>query len=184
MQNALSVITHMLNGRWLLGSSWHWCFINKIWKIDDMVLQMEVVLPNGDIIETSPASKHAAGPDLNQIFIGSEGTLGVMTKAQMRIYDQPESRQFRGFLFHNMNDAFKAGKELLQKFKPSVMRLYDEAETATLIKKIVGVEKPGAFINVAVEGVKEIADLEMKILLETFSKYGAEDLGSEYGEKW
>ena len=55
----------------------------KYGKIDDMVLQMEVVLPNGDIIETSPAPKHAAGPDLNQIFIGSEGTLGVMTKAQI-----------------------------------------------------------------------------------------------------
>ncbi len=156
----------------------------KYGKIDDMVLQMEVVLPNGDIIETSPAPKHAAGPDLNQIFIGSEGTLGVMTKAQMRIYDQPESRQFRGFLFHNMTDAFNAGRELLQKFKPSVMRLYDEAETASLIKKVVGVEKKGAFMNIAVEGVKEMADLEMKILLETFKKYGAEDLGSEYGEKW
>ena len=156
----------------------------KYGKIDDMVLQMEVVLPNGDIIETSPAPKHAAGPDLNQIFIGSEGTLGVMTKAQMRIYEQPESRQFRGFLFHNMTDAFNAGRELLQKFKPSVMRLYDEAETASLIKKIVGVEKKGAFMNIAIEGVKEMADLEMKILLETFAKYGAEDLGSEYGEKW
>ena len=61
----------------------------KYGKIDDMVLQMEVVLPNGDIIETSPVPKHAAGSDLNQIFIGSEGTLGVITKAQMRIYEQP-----------------------------------------------------------------------------------------------
>ena len=156
----------------------------KYGKIDDMVLGMEIVLPNGDIINTSPAPKHAAGPDLNQIFIGSEGTLGVMTKAQMRIYDQPESRQFRGFLFQNMTDAFRAGKELLQKFKPSVMRLYDEAETSTLIKKIVGVEKKGAFMNVAIEGVKEIVDAENKIMMDTFKKYNAEDLGSEYGEKW
>ncbi|MBQ8585581.1 MAG: FAD-binding oxidoreductase, partial [Butyricicoccus sp.] len=156
----------------------------KYGKIDDMTLQMEVVLPNGQIIETSPAPKHAAGPDLNQIFIGSEGTLGVITKAQMRIYDQPESRRFRGFLFQNMTDAFNASRELLQKFKPSVMRLYDPAETASLIKKIVGVEKPGAFMNIAIEGVKEIVDVEEKILLDTFKKYNAEDLGSEYGEKW
>ncbi|MBQ1933772.1 MAG: FAD-binding oxidoreductase, partial [Clostridia bacterium] len=74
----------------------------KYGKIDDMVLGMEVVLPDGTIIETSPAPKHAAGPDLNQIFIGSEGTLGIMTKAQMRVYDIPEERRFRGFLFHNM----------------------------------------------------------------------------------
>ncbi len=156
----------------------------KYGKIDDMVLSMEIVLPNGDIINTSTAPKHAAGPDLNQIFIGSEGTLGVITKAQIRIYEQPEDRRFRGFLFHNMTDAFNAGRELLQKFKPSVMRLYDEAETASLIKKIVGVEKPGAFMNIAYEGVKEMVDVEEKILLETFAKYNAEDLGSEYGEKW
>jgi len=156
----------------------------KYGKIDDMALQMEVVLPNGDIIQTSPAPKHAAGPDLNQIFIGSEGTLGIITKAQMRMYLQPETRRFRGFLFKNLSDAFAASRELLQKFKPSVMRLYDEAETASLIKKIVGVAKPGAFMNVAIEGVEEIVEVEEKILLRTFAQYGAEDLGSEYGEKW
>ncbi|MBQ2733938.1 MAG: FAD-binding oxidoreductase, partial [Clostridia bacterium] len=156
----------------------------KYGKIDDMVLGMEVVLPDGTIIETSPAPKHAAGPDLNQIFIGSEGTLGIMTKAQMRVYDIPEERRFRGFLFHNMTDAFSAARELLQKFKPSVMRLYDPAETASLIKKIVGVERDGAFMNVAIEGDSEMVALEEKILLKTFNKYGAEDLGSEYGEKW
>lgn len=157
---------------------------NKYGKIDDMVLQMEVVLPNGDIIYTSPTPKHAVGPDLNQIFIGSEGTLGVITKAQLRIYDQPEERRFRAFLFQDMDAAFKASKELLQKFKPSVMRLYDEAETASLIKSVVGVERKGAFMNIAYEGLTKLVDVEEEILLETFAKYGAEDLGSEYGEKW
>ncbi|MCQ2446701.1 MAG: FAD-binding oxidoreductase, partial [Clostridia bacterium] len=156
----------------------------KYGKIDDMALQMEVVLPNGDIIYTSPAPKHAAGPDLNQIFIGSEGTLGVITKAQMRMYEMPEVRKFRGFLFKDLSSAFAASRELLQKFKPSVMRLYDEAETSSLIKKIVGVAKPGAFMNVAIEGVEELVEVEERILLRTFAKYGAEDLGSEYGEKW
>ena len=156
----------------------------KYGKIDDMVLSMEIVLPNGDIIHTSAAPKHAAGPDLNQIFIGSEGTLGIITKAQIRIYEQPETRRFRGFLFKDMSSAFAASREILQKFKPSVMRLYDEAETSSLIKKIVGVEKPGAFMNIAYEGVKELVDVEVKILLDTFDRYGAEDLGSEYGEKW
>ena len=147
----------------------------KYGKIDDMVLQMEVVLPNGDIIYTSPAPKHAAGPDLNQIFIGSEGTLGIMTKAQMRIFQQPESRKFRGFLFHNMTDAFQAGRELLQKFKPSVMRLYDEAETSSLIKDIVGVSKPGAFMNIAIEGVAEMVEGKNNLLLSrTYDGFAAD----------
>ena len=98
---------------------------------------MEVVLPNGDIINTSSCHRNtpAAGPDLNQIFIGSEGTLGIITKAQIRIFDQPEERRFRGFLFRDMTGAFKASRELLQKFKPSVMRLYDEAETVFAYKE-------------------------------------------------
>ena len=156
----------------------------KYGKIDDMCLSMEVVLPNGTIINTSPVPKHAAGPDLNQIFIGSEGTLGVMTRAQMRIYEQPECRRFRAFLFKDLTSAFAAGRELLTKVKPSVMRLYDEAETVSLIKKIVGVARKGAFMNLALEGIREIVDIEEKILLATFAKYEAEDLGSEYGEKW
>ena len=194
---------------------------NKYGKIDDMVLQMEVVLPNGDIIYTSPTPKHAVGPDLNQIFIGSEGTLGVITKAQMRIYDQPEERRFRAFLFQDMDAAFKASKELLQKFKPSVIILLtdkwaesiplmqilafsfvfapvelenlqaikaigrsDIALKVEIIKKVVGVERKGAFMNIAYEGLTKMVDVEEEILLETFAKYGAEDLGSEYGEKW
>ncbi|MBR6791242.1 MAG: FAD-binding oxidoreductase [Oscillospiraceae bacterium] len=156
----------------------------KYGKIDDMCLSMEVVLPNGDIINTSPVPKHAAGPDLNQIFIGSEGTLGVITKAQMRIYEEPECRWFRAFLFKDLTSAFAAGKELLTKIKPSVMRLYDEAETVSLIKKIVGVERKGAFMNLALEGMKDIVAVEQKVLFDIFNKYGAEDLGSEYGEKW
>jgi alkyldihydroxyacetonephosphate synthase len=156
----------------------------KYGKIDDMCLSMEVVLPNGDIINTSPVPKHAAGPDLNQIFIGSEGTLGVITKASMRIYEQPEERRFRAFLFKDIGSAFKAGRSLLAKIKPSVMRLYDEAETVSIIKKIVGVEKKGAFMNIALEGPRAIVDVEEKLLLDTFAKYNAEDLGGEYGKKW
>jgi alkyldihydroxyacetonephosphate synthase len=155
----------------------------KYGKIDDMCLSMEVVLPNGDIINTSPAPKHAAGPDLNQIFIGSEGTLGVITKARMRIYVQPEERRFRAFLFKDIGSAFEAGRTLLTRIKPSVMRLYDEAETGSIIKKILGVEKKGAFMNLALEGPKAIVDVEEKILLDTFAPC-AEDLGGEYGKKW
>ena len=54
----------------------------------------------------------------------------------------------------------------------------------SLIKKIVGVERRGAFMNLALEGMKDIVAVEQKVLFDPFSKYGAEDLGSEYGEKW
>ena len=151
----------------------------------DYVLAMTVVLPDGRVMELGKTvCKTSSGYSLLHLICGSEGTLGIITKAQIRIFDQPEERRFRGFLFRDMTGAFKASRELLQKFKPSVMRLYDEAETASLIKKIVGVERKGAFMNVAYEGDREMVEVEEKILLKTFAKYGAEDMGSDYGKKW
>ena len=134
-------------------------FSSKYGKIDDMCMSMEVVLPNGDIIHTLPVPKHAAGPDLNQIFIGSEGTLGIITKATFRLFEQPECRKHRAFMF-------------------------PDAETVAIIKKIIGVEEKGNFMNLTLEGIEEIVDIEMKIVQKICAEHGGRDMGSEYGEKW
>ena len=156
----------------------------KYGKIDDMCLNLEIVLPNGDIINTLPVPKHAAGPDLNQIFIGSEGTLGVITRASFKLVKIPETRLFRAFLFKDFSTGIHACRDIVQRVKPSILRLFDQAETVSIIKDVIGFDKPGAFMNLAVEGEKSFADLEMKIVFEICEKYGAEDLGSDYGEKW
>ena len=156
----------------------------KYGKIDDMCINMEVVLPNGDIIRTLPVPKHAAGPDLNQIFIGSEGTLGVITEATFKLFEQPESRKFRAFLFPDMTSGLAAGRDLMQKVKPSILRLFDEVETVSIIKDILGVQQKGAFMNLAVEGIERVVDIEMEVIREICERHHGRDLGSEYGEKW
>ena len=156
----------------------------KYGKIDDQCLSMEVVLPNGDIINTLPVPKHAAGPDLNQVFIGSEGTLGIITKAKFKLFDIPESRLFMGYAFPDFNSGIMAGRDILQKVKPSIIRLYDESETVSIIKKIIGVEKNCSFMNIAVEGDSRIAKIEAEIIGDICAKYNAVDMGSEYSEKW
>ena len=156
----------------------------KYGKIDDQCLNMEVVLPNGDIINTLPVPKHAAGPDLNQMFIGSEGTLGIFTKATFKLFKLPETRIFRAFLFDDFASGLKACRDISQRVKPSIVRLFDEAESAYTIKDVLGFDRPGAFMNLATEGEKYFAEKEMEIILDICSKYNAVDLGSEYGEKW
>ena len=156
----------------------------KYGKIDDQCISLEVVLPNGDIINTLPVPKHAAGPDLMQMFIGSEGTLGVITKATFKLVKLPETRLFRAFLFKDLSTGLKACRDIVQRVKPSIMRLFDEPETVSIIKKVLGFEKKGAFMNLATEGEEAFAKLEMDIIMEICEKYGAMDLGAEYGEKW
>ena len=147
----------------------------KYGKMDDMCLSLEVVLPNGDIINTLPVPKHSSCPNLIPFFVGSEGTLGIMTKAKFKIVKQPETR---------IHVGYQACREIVQAVKPSIVRLFDEAETVSIIKKIIGFEKRGSFLNLTLEGYEKVVAAELEIVLDIAKKYGAEDLGTEYGEKW
>jgi len=156
----------------------------KYGKIDDQCLWSEVVLPNGDIIETLPVPKHSSGPNLLPLFLGSEGTLGIMTKAKFKLFKLPEARRHHAFLFPDIHTGYAACREIVQTVKPSLIRLFDEAETVSIIKKVIGFAKKGSFMNLTVEGLSRIVDVEEQIILEIAAKYDGEYLGTEYGEKW
>ena len=142
----------------------------KYGKMDDMCLSLEVVLPNGDIINTLPVPKHSSGPNLIPFFVGSEGTLGIMTKAKFKIVKQPETRIHHAFLFSDIHVGYQACRDIVQ--------------TVSIIKKIIGFEKRGSFLNLTLEGYEKVVAAELEIVLDIAKKYGAEDLGTEYGEKW
>ncbi len=127
-------------------------------KIEDMVLNMEVVTGKGDIIETRDVC-NKTGLDLNQVFLGSEGTLGLITKTLLRVYPLPEARTFRGIRFKNMRQAMEAIRRVMQSgLKPSVVRLYDELDTMMLLSNKTGrIKLPNFF-----KSIKE--NLKMKTL--------------------
>ena len=157
----------------------------KYGKIEDMVMSMEVVLPDGTVIDTLPVPRHASGPDLNQLFIGSEGTLGVMTRVTMKIHCIPEERRFHAFVFKDLHAAMEAGREIMtSRLRPSVIRVYDEAETQRLIKRVLGIDREGSYLVFCFDGDKEMVDLEMKKALEICRRQEHDDLGQEPGESW
>ena len=95
-----------------------------------MVVGLVLATPRGTIrLGTAPMS--AAGPDLRQLVLGSEGTFGVITSVTVRIRPRPQVREFEGWRF----DDFAAGAAALRRLVqdgplPTVLRLSDEAETA------------------------------------------------------
>lgn len=99
-------------------------------KIEDMVVGLEVVLANGDVIRMGELGRLDAGVDWSPIFIGSEGTLGVITRVLLRIHPAPELRQFRGMRFRSIGDGLEGMRRVMQAgLTPSVLRLYDPFDT-------------------------------------------------------
>lgn len=157
----------------------------KYGKIEDMVMSLEVVTPEGEIINTLPVPRHASGPDLTQLYLGSEGTLGVITKVTLKIHPIPQCRKFHAFLFKDMHQAMTAGANIMRsRLRPCVIRLYDEPETARLIKRVLGLDKQGAYLVFGFDGFESVVDLEMAEAIRICKRENPEDLGEEMGQAW
>ena len=98
-------------------------------KIEDIVTGLDVVLADGRVIHTGGAPRAAVGPDLTQLFVGSEGTLGVITGARLRVRPVPPDQQRAAYGFASFTDGLDACRRILQRGgTPAVIRLYDSIE--------------------------------------------------------
>lgn len=101
-------------------------------KIEDMVVDLEVALADGSLVRTgAPGPRSATGPDLTQLFVGSEGVLGVITEAVLRAAPVPPAERRAAFGFAAFADGLDACRRVLRRgATPAVLRLYDEVESA------------------------------------------------------
>jgi len=101
-------------------------------KIEDMVVGLEVALADGRLVRTGGAApRAAAGPDLTQLFVGSEGTLGVVTGARLRVHPVPRFEARAAYGFAGFASGLDACRRILRRgAKPAVLRLYDATESA------------------------------------------------------
>lgn len=104
---------------------------NRYGKIEDLVVGLDVVLADGTTLRTEGNARQATGPDLNQLFVGSEGTLGIITGARLRLHPVPEHGQRAAYGFPSFVDGLDACRRIAQRGgSPAVARLYDPAEAA------------------------------------------------------
>jgi alkyldihydroxyacetonephosphate synthase len=157
----------------------------KYGKAEDLVLSMEVVLPDGTIIRTPQVPNHASGPDFMGLWVGAEGTLGIITEATMQIEHLPACRLLRGLLFKDLSKALEAGRRIMtQRLNPLVIRLYDEPSTRKTVKRVLNLDLEGAYMVLGFDGWPEIAAAQEKRALDICFELGAQDLGREPGEEW
>jgi alkyldihydroxyacetonephosphate synthase len=99
-------------------------------KIEDMVLAVRMVTTEG-VLTTRSVPKSSNGIDVNHLCVGSEGTLGVITEATMKLHPRPELRVVSGYLFPDFERGISAMHECVrQECMPTMARLNDPDKTA------------------------------------------------------
>jgi alkyldihydroxyacetonephosphate synthase len=149
-------------------------------KIEDLVAGLEVVLADGRIVRTGGAPAAAVGPDLSQLFVGSEGTLGIVTRAWLRAHRRPPSERRAAYHFGSFAAGIEACRRILRSgATPAVLRLYDEFES-------LGGGRRGDGTNCTLivldEGEPELAEATMSVVARCCA--GAVDVGEDVVGAW
>jgi len=154
-------------------------------KIEDLLLSLRVATPADGLIETVGVPRHAVGPELTQLFVGSEGTLGVITRATLQLVPLPETRRFAAVAFPSVDAGIHAIRRALQAgHRPSVVRMYDDVATRSTFAPVVGEDLRGIYTVLAFEGEEEAAELEERRTLAIAAEAGAELLDPALGQRW
>jgi alkyldihydroxyacetonephosphate synthase len=157
----------------------------KYGKAEDMVLALKVVLADGRIIETLPTPNHACGPGLLQLFVGSEGTLGIITEATVRLELRPAVRRFNGYLFDDLRQGLEAGRQIMiRRLAPCTLRLYDPPSTHKFIKRVLDIDVQGSFLVTGCDGDEEMVELAEKHIRRICRDLGGREQGRDVGENW
>ena len=98
-------------------------------RIDELVEGLRMVAPVGEVTRR-PVPATAAGPDLRELYVGSEGVLGVICEATLRVRPLPAARRYEGWSFRSFAEGWEALRVMEQAdASPDVARLSDEDET-------------------------------------------------------
>ena len=149
-------------------------------SIEDMVLSLAVVLPDGTLADPRPGPRSAVGPALHELFLGSEGALGVVIGAVLRVHRLPEATAGRGYAFRSLPAGLDCMRGVMQSgIRPLVMRLYDSEDAA-----FNGFElgEGECALVIATAGLKGVPEAEARAIQQLAGE--ARDLGEEPWDRW
>ena len=156
-------------------------------RFDAMVVGLTAATPTGSL-DLGSAPANAAGPDLRQLLLGSEGAFGVITSVTARVRRAPEVKAYEGWRWPSFDAGADAMRTLAQAgLLPTVLRLSDESETAINLadpSSIGGADDPGCLMITGYEGTAAQVAARRDAVTAALAGLGGTPLGTEPGEKW
>ncbi|WP_236665538.1 FAD-binding oxidoreductase [Nocardioides baculatus] len=155
-------------------------------RFDAMVVALTAATPTGTMtVGSSPAN--AAGPDLRQLLLGSEGAFGVITSVTVRVRRAPAETSYEGWRWPSFAAGSDAMRTLAQAgLLPTVIRLSDESETAINLADpaAIGGSGDGCLMITGYEGTAAQVASRRAEVTTVLTELGGVPLGAEPGEKW
>lgn len=144
----------------------------------DYVTGLEVVLPTGEIINTGvKTAKGVVGYDLTRLIVGSEGTLGVVTKAYLRLLPKPETVRTLLAVFKDVTDAARAVSAIIRaRIIPSTLELIDSV-SIRCVEEHARIDLPadaGAVLLIEVDGSSDATAIEVEGVKKVCEEHGAQ----------
>jgi len=156
-------------------------FSTKYGKIEDMVLGMEVVLPEGDILYITPVPRRSTGPSLKDLLLGGEGAMGIVTKAMVKVHPLPAATAKQSFVLPSIEVAVDVVRRILRaEARPAVVRIFDEAESERYFEDI-GKRVTVIFIS---EGEPEYVAVDSAVISRVAEQSGGQSWGEGPVETW
>lgn len=143
----------------------------------DYVIDMKVVMADGEILRTgSNTIKNATGYNLNSLFVGSEGSLGIVVEATLKLIPKPEAKRVMMSYFDTVQSAVEAVNSIIeQRIFPTTLDFMDKNAIQTVEKFYPAgllCDKEAALI-VEVDGFKSAIEYQQKVIVSIFEKCGA-----------
>jgi alkyldihydroxyacetonephosphate synthase len=158
-------------------------FSTKYGNIEDMLVAFEAVLASGAVIRTRAVPRASTGPDLRHLFLGSEGTTGILTEVTFEIHPLAAATTHQAIAFPSM----RAGLETLRRvvrdgWRPAVLRLYDEIEAGRVFAGVAGATE--SLLLVLCEGPRALVTVEQAAVEAIAGECGGRVLGPAPVESW
>lgn len=157
-------------------------------RFNDMVRGLRMVTPVG-VLELGRAPESAAGPDLRQLVLGSEGTFGVITQVRLRVHRIPEAVRYEAWSFPDFETGAAALRAVTQNAAgPTVIRLSDEAETGVNLATTEAIGESqitGGCLGITVfEGTEEHVESRHAETSALLTAHGGTSLGDGPARAW
>ena len=157
-------------------------------RFNDMVRGMRVITPAG-VLDLGRAPASAAGPDLRELFAGSEGVFGIITRVRVRVHPVPESVRYEAWSFPDFTTGADAVRAVIQTGTgPTVLRLSDEVETGVNLATTSSIGEQsvtgGCLAITMFEGTEAHAESRHAETHALLSAHGGTSLGEGPAKAW